>query len=132
MASSSTKYTRVRTHIEVSRASDYSDPLVETTLTDTTEPTRYHYLEVLSSTSATVVDLAPYGVVEDVIIHNRDGTNFVDVTYRNTANGANDNITRIKAGKTASLGSTITIANDLSIDADTADCECVVVILGTV
>lgn len=128
---SSTKYLRRRTVVELSRSTDYSSPIYKEEHTETLTPTRHKILEILAVTGGLTIDLAEFGTITDIEIVNRDGTNFVDTTHRNTPGGATDQNTRINAGQSVKLGP-VTPGNDLVLTADTADCECIVEIYGTV
>lgn len=132
MGSSSDKYYKVEKRVIISRNSDYSDPIHDYTYTDKATITRHMANEVLAVTGGLTYDLAPMGTIKDCIISNLDDTNYVDVTFRNTANSATDNKVRILAGKSVNLGDTITPGNDLVLTADTADCECRIEVVGTV
>jgi len=133
MASSSTKYLRTTIRTELSRSNDYSNPIDDTSVIVEDTPTRClinH--EFLAATGGTTIDLSPFGTVTQVIIRNRDTTNYVDVTYRTAAGGATDQNNRVYDHTPVTLGHGVTVASDLVFTANTADCECVVTVFGTV
>lgn len=133
MATSSTKYLRTTIRNELSRSSDYSNPIEDTTYTAEDTPTRHianH--EFLAATGGTTIDLSPFGTVTQVLIMNLDKTNYVDVQFRTAAGGATDNIVRVYDHTPVMLGHGITVANDLIFTANTAACECVLTVFGTV
>ncbi len=135
MATSSTKYVRKTVIIEASRNSDYSSPINGadgSKYVEEYKPHEFEKREVLAVTSAgTTIDLGMYTTIEDIVIYNHDDTNFVTATFRTNANGANNNIVEVEFGRSVNLGRRVTVANDLVLIADTADCECTVEIYGT-
>lgn len=126
----STKYVTIKTVVSVSRNSDYSDPYLTDTLTETFTCTRYRKGEVNAATGGTTVDLGEFDSVTKVVITNRDDTNFVEVVSRNTSGGASDMTIRVGPGTTETLGTAITPASDLVLTADSAACECIVEVYG--
>ena len=134
MATSSTKYLRKRTIIEISRSSNYSDPIEgPTTITEEYQVTRYKKQEYLAATGGTTVDLSEFGTIQDLVIYNRDSTNYVDTTHRTgtTAGTAQAQSARIDASKAVSLGD-VTPGNDLILTANSADCEVIIEVWGSV
>ena len=91
---------------------------------------------VLVTTGGKTIELGQFTTVKDVLVVNMDPTNFLDATFRNTANGANDNIVRVEAAYDTShptwrfLGA-MTPANDLVLAADTADVNAWIYVFGT-
>ena len=134
MAVSSTKYLRIKTVVELSRNSDYSSPLASYTHTAESTPTRYlTRFEVLAPNSGhRVLDLAQFGTITQVIVHNRDTTNFAMAAWKCADGGTDDMYAKILAGQTIMIGAGLTIANDLLLWADTAACELTVSLFGTV
>lgn len=131
MAVSSRKYFRKVTRFEIARNPDYSDVLEAFELSEEYEITRYKRLEFLAGTGGDEVALDPFGAVEDIIILNRDASNFVDTTHRTTPGGATDQNTRVDAKKAVSLGD-VTPATSITLTANGADVECEVLVVGTV
>lgn len=133
MATSSTKYARITTRLELSRNSDYSDPIEAYEHEDTFTPTRHAArVEFLALTTGSTIDLSAFGAITQVVAHNRDSANYVDVKFRNTPGGVVDYMyVRIQAGGIVMLGSALTIADDILFTANTADCEVCLTILGT-
>lgn len=132
MATSSVKYLRKTTRIEVARDSGYADPILDEEIVEEYEITRYKAVELLAATGGgTVLDLSEFGTIEDIIVHNRDGTNYVDTAHDTAPGGATDNEARVDAGKSVSLGDA-TPGSDLTLIANGAACEVTVYVLGTV
>lgn len=133
MATSSTKYLRKRTRIELSRNADYSDPIEdnEGEIVEEYQVTRYKKQEYLAATAGTTIDLSEFGTIEDLIVYNRDSTNYVSTTHRTAAGAATDQNTRVDGGKSVSLGD-VTPGSDLVLTANGAACEVVIEVYGTV
>lgn len=93
---------------------------------------RYEMREVTAAiSSGTAIDLGSYTTVNNVIVKNKDTTNYVSATFRTTGGGSNDQVLRIPAGGFVALGSALTIASDVTLTANTAPCACEVLISGT-
>jgi hypothetical protein len=124
-------YARIRVRAEYSKNADYSSPKIDHEFTSQeTTPSKYDFREVSAGTGGTTVDLGAYTTIDDCIIHNLDSTNYVDATFRNTANGATDNIIRVDKGAILSVGE-LTVANDLVLTANGAAVNCEILLLGT-
>lgn len=122
-------YAKIVTQITYSANSDYSSPEMTETFTQETEPSFFDKKKVQVATGGTTVDLGHFNSVADCIIHNNDESNYVDITFYDSANSPTVNTVRVEAGQTRSLGE-ITVANDLVLTADTAACYVEIVIFG--
>ena len=132
MATSTTKYLKIERTVLLSRSNTYGSPIFEQTHTEEIEVTRYKKMEILAATGGTTVDLSEFGAIDKIIVSNRDATNYVEGTFRNTSNGSNDNILRAEAGESFDTGGAITVANDIVLTANSAAVECILEVYGTV
>lgn len=126
-------YAKIEAKLTVSEASGYS-PVKGESRFDPYESgastLKHMVVQTNAATAGTTIDLAPFTSIANVLIKNKDATNYVQATFRTTGGGANDQILRIPAGAIVMLGSAITIASDLVLTANTAACVCEVAILG--
>ena len=131
-----TDYARLRLSLEVSDASDYSRPRISG-FEVTAVPDEYRVGEVIevATTPGQTYTLSHLASLTDLIIKNLDTTNYVTVTWRSVANTAGspssvDNICRLAAGKMMILND-VTVANNLTLVADTAALLVEISYLGT-
>ena len=127
-------YAKLLVQAVFSKASGYDPPFEEfnkpATLYAST-PDEVDHREVECDTGAgTSIVTSTYTSVDYAIIFNRDGTNYVTVTFRSAGNSAVDNIVRVAAGKILIL-TDITVANNITIAANSAVVECELWIVGT-
>lgn len=87
--------------------------------------------ECRADTGGTTIDLGSFTTVTQILIKNKDASNYVDCVFRTTGGGSNDMSLRVPAGSFIATGTTITIANDLVVTANTADVNLLVCIIGT-
>lgn len=132
MASSAEKYVRATLRLEAARNSDYTGPIFDESVIEETTPTAPIVIPgILATTGGLTLDLGMYATsIANIIVHCRDSTNYVDGTFRTTANGSNDNILRAVAGGFFATGGPVTVANDLVLTANGASCEVDVYIFG--
>lgn len=130
MSTSSTKYLRKRTRVEISRSADYSDPVEDNEYVDEYTVGAYQKVELLASTATTGVDLSPFAAIDDLVIKNRDTTNYVDTEHKTPPGAGTFQHSRVAGGKSISLGS-VTPSGSLALTANGAPCEIVVEIYGT-
>jgi hypothetical protein len=125
-------YSRLSVAYTYSENSDYSAPKLKTNLDNYTSSASTHYevqyREV--GTSAETLEMGGFTAVEHVVIKNKDATNYVTCTWDSAGNGSTDNIIRIAAGKFAVIPD-LTPGSDLILTANTAACDCEVIVVGT-
>lgn len=92
---------------------------------------RYEIRDVLALTAGTTIELGMYTDIRNIIIKNKDASNYVQATFRTTGGGSNNQVLRVLAGNIIALGGAITLANDLILTANTADVACDVCVIGT-
>jgi hypothetical protein len=92
---------------------------------------RYAIFDVLAATGGTTVDLGSFTTVTQILVKNKDSSNYVTATFRTTGGGSNDQVLRAVAGSFIATGSVVTVANDLVLTANTAAVACEVCIIGT-
>ena len=92
---------------------------------------RYEIRDVLAATTGTTIALGAYTTVTQIVIKNKDASNYVEATFRTTGGAANNQVLRIPAGGFVACGSAITVASDLVLTANTAAVPCDVLIVGT-
>jgi hypothetical protein len=90
----------------------------------------YEVRKVSAATGGTTIDLAAYASISNILIKNKDGTNYVEATFRTTGGGSNDQVLRCPAGSIVMTGSAVTVANDLVLTAHSAAVACEVCIIG--
>jgi hypothetical protein len=126
-------YAKIELKLTVSEASGYS-PIQGETRFDPYESgaatLKWHIVQLSAATGGTTLDLAPYTTVYNILIKNKDATNYVQATFRTTGGGSNDQVLRCLAGQVLALGSAITVASDLVLAANSAACVCEVAVLG--
>lgn len=110
-------YVRIKTIIEASEASDYSNPYVKETMSYelTPDETKWEKIQINTGTAQTY-DLSNFSTITSVIIHNTDATNFVTASWYRTlgsqapgatgfgfvdGGGSADTITDLNAGSEA-------------------------------
>lgn len=92
---------------------------------------RYEIRDVSAATAGTTVELGMYSTVTNILIKNKDASNYVQATFRTTGGGSNDQVLRATAGSVIATGSAITVASDLVLTANTSAVACEVCIIGT-
>jgi hypothetical protein len=125
-------YLKLTTRIELADNAALNPVKIDETYDFTVRPDESLKTTINAQTGGSTLDLANFTTVRECVISNLDNQttgNYVDVTFRNTANGVNDNIVRIEAGTTRSLGE-LTVANDLLLTANTAAVKCEVFVAG--
>ena len=124
-------YARLRLFLEYSTASDYSRAKTHgIEVTATPDEGRLSDGPYEGGTSAQTYTLSHLASLTDLVIYNAGPTNFVTVTWRSAGNSAVDNIVRLSAGK-AMLLTDVTVANNLTLQANTAAVEVEISYLGT-
>ena len=125
-------YSKLNVSVTYSENSDYSAPKLKTRLDpfESTSSTHYEvqYREV--GTSAETLELGGFTTIEYLVVKNKDATNYVTATFDSAGNSTVDNILRVAAGKILVL-TDVTPGSDLILQANTAACDCEVVIVGT-
>ena len=138
---SARKYFKLTAQIEAALNSDYSNPLPGWPVEITSEWESHKvfaFTGLLADTTGITVDLGivdtaqDVGTVEDIIIVNKDTTNYVSAKVRTDASSTNDVILKCNPGRVLILGSDITEGNDLILTANTAAVECDVYVIGKV
>jgi hypothetical protein len=127
-------YLQVTVSVKVSESSSFASPKAQTTF-DAYEPGAgtypYEVRKVSAATGGTTIDLGMYTTVNNIIVKNKDTTNYVEATFRTTGGAANNQVLRATAGALLMTGSAITVASDLVLTANTAAVMCEVCIFGT-
>jgi hypothetical protein len=127
-------YAKIEAKLTVSEAASYSPVQKETTF-DAYESgaatLQADVTQIKAPTTGILVDLVKYVAITNILIKNKDATNYVEATFRTTGGAGNDQVLRIPAGGIVMLGSAITVANDLTLTANTAACWCEIGIIGT-
>ena len=127
-------YQRTVVQVKLADSSDFTDSPKDF-LPDNYEPAtatfRHEIREVTAVTGGTTIELGMYTTVTNIIVKNRDATNYVEATFRTTGGGANSQVLRAAAGQIIATGTAITLTNDLILTANTASVACDVCIIGT-
>src|SRR3990167_5061000 len=113
-------YKEITVKARFSSAANY-DPEVpyEPTVYDTGSGTyKYEIRYVSAATAGTTIELGMYATVTNILLKNKDATNYVELTFRTTGGGANNQVLRVPAGSFAATGSAVTVANDLVLTAN--------------
>lgn len=87
--------------------------------------------ECRADTGGTTIDLGAFTTVTQMLIKNKDSTNYVTVTFRTTGGGGNDQVLNLPAGSFVATGSLITLASDLVVTANSSDVNLLVCLVGT-
>ncbi len=120
-------YARVRTILEHSEASDYSNPTLIEEFTSTATPTKKLAIEISAATGGTTVETGTFTTISHCVIENEDATNFVEVEF--------DYDSATRKVKVVADSHTVLQAldptADITITADTAACVCEVWLFGT-
>lgn len=124
-----TEYRKLSVGVLVSDNADLSSPSVLASVayepTAVGQSARY---TVSAATGGTTVDLGAFASVAQVVVKNKDTTNYVTLVTT-TDSGSASNSHKIAAGKLEVL-SDVKVSGDLLLTANTAACECEVIILG--
>lgn len=125
-------YLKVRLGIRCFSDADSSVKLFDTSSWEeyALTPDEVVHMKVEAATTGTTVTTSIYSSVTLVAIQNDDSTNYVTATFRTAGNSSTDNIVRIPAGGFL-LVTDFTAANNLVLTANTAECNCRVIIAGT-
>lgn len=125
-----TYYTQAVLQFVTSENSDYTSPAMYNTPFSytTTAPAQFVTYTKACTTSGTTIELSNFASVLGVVVRNKDTANYVDVawTYSATASKA-----KVPAGAWMFIPTPVTIANDLTITANTATVDCDLIIIGT-
>jgi hypothetical protein len=127
-------YAKISVSGVYSENSDYSNPRLRTAFDayESTTATQYMaYLQGIGFGSAEVLDMSAFTTIESVMIHNKDTTNYVTVTFLSAGNSAVPNILRLAAGKHLVLSDVTPHATAFTVQANTAACDLEVVVFGT-
>lgn len=122
-------YARSRLTAIHSASSDYSSPTTSISYEATSAVvTKTWTTRVQATTGGVTLDLANFTTVYEVIVKNLDTTNYVDVgwTYASATSKA-----KVPPGEWMRIPTPVTIANDLTLTANTASCYCEVTITAT-
>jgi hypothetical protein len=92
---------------------------------------RVMVLEIRADSAGTTIGLGAFTTVTQILIKNKDATNYTTATFRTTGGGANDQVLNIPVGSFVATGSLITVASDLVLTGNGADTNCLVCIIGT-
>ena len=126
-----TDFAKVSLALTVSDNSDYSAPYVAPTIdNDTFTPTTimgpFKVSVTTSSTPILNLDAFTAASAARLVIKNHDATNYVSVTCR-LMGDADDAVLRVLPGHITAV--VIDPVTDLTMDANTAACECTVAVL---
>lgn len=128
-------YAKLRVGLTYSENSDYSTPRLNAFLDPFTSTTVTHYETQLRTvgTSAETIELGGFTAIQAIVVKNKDTTNYVDVVWTYTDGAAADttNKTRVVAGGLLVICGTAKVASDMTLTANTAACDCEILILGT-
>lgn len=127
-------YMRTTFRVEFSDASTYS-PLIGDFAPAAYEPGSgtYRWLihDVKAATGGVTIDLGQFTTVTNILIKNKDSSNYVSATFRTPGGGSNDQVLKVLPGQLIATG-TVTVANDLVLTANTAAVACYICIIGTI
>ena len=125
-----TDYLKEVTNVRVSASSDYSNPYIETSQwpNETLTPTYAELRKLRAQVAGTTVETGPFATITKFRVYNAGPTNFVTVTW--TSTGASSHSQKVPVGTNLSIPD-VTPTTDPVITADTADCDCWVLIAGT-
>lgn len=125
-----TDYARVSLTARFSEQSDFSDRILDRFVEyEPSSPALYSDQVVSAALAGTTVDLGAFTTIKYLVVHNRDTTNFVTAVYRSAGGAAANQTQKILAGQLLLLPD-VTPANDIVLSADTAICECEIIIVG--
>lgn len=124
-------YARLRLMLERSAASDYSRPKTHSVeMTMTPDESRICD-EIEVATAGQTYTLSHLSSLSDLLIYNKDTTNYLTVAYTSVGTAGTATI-KIAAGKTMLIpGSDITASGNLTLTANTAAVEVEISYLGT-
>lgn len=125
------EYVRLSLVVDHSQVADYVPPEQRQAMTTELTPDKVFHSRLLCATGGTTVTTSGLTSVTAFIVHNRDATNYVDVTWTSAANGATPNIARIIAGAAPLQVTDLTVASNIVVTADTLACICDVWVFGT-
>ena len=115
-----------------SKSSDYSDPVTSFTPTAyTVTPDEYFHCEIEAATSSgTALNTSILDTPTLVAIKNNDATNYVTATFGKTGSSSADTSIRI-AAKGYLVMTDFVATHNLTLVANSAECECEVFIVAT-
>ena len=117
-----------------SKNTDYSDPSAKFRGSAyTAAPDEYMHVEIQADTSPVTLTTSHLASATGLIIKNNDPTNYVIAKWRSAeydGSAVKDNQLRVAAGGFV-VTTDFTTANGLVLTANTAACECEVLIFGT-
>jgi len=124
-------YSKVELSSVYSASSDYSNPVARfMPAAYAVTPDEFVHLQIQADTGGTAVTTSTLSAATALIVKNLDGTNYVTATFRSAGNSSTDNIIRIAAGAFLVV-SDFTVANNLTLTANSAAVNCDVFIVGT-
>jgi hypothetical protein len=118
---------------EVSSSSDYGTPYIappKWVETLTPDEAIYHARIEAALTPGTAINTSVLTSCTLLSVRNLDATNYVTLTWRSAGNSGVDNIVRIQPGDIAHIQD-VTAATNPTLVANTAACNCEVLVLGT-
>lgn len=126
-------YANLALSVRYGEVSDYSDGLLARNVSSSSTTVDEQEARVITAlTTGTTLDLGHFTTIEYVMVKNKDATNYVTAKCVSAVPAdPSDFVTqKIPAGKFIVL-TDLTVAGDLLLTADTADCDCEVIIIGT-
>lgn len=121
-------YARFRLLTEISEATDYSNSYIQKELTDTFGPAEVRYQKIETDTGGTTLTISNFAAINAFWVYNTDSTNFVTLVYDSAGSASNE--VKLSAGEFF-YTSDVNRGTNPSLTADTAACECIVVLVGT-
>lgn len=114
-----TRYCRFKAVLEVSAASDYSNPRLHKISETNTAAEWQVSTELAAATGGTSFDASLYDAANNLLVENLDGTNFVTVVYRTNSGSTTDQTQKVLKGDCAKI-TDFDPATAVTITADTA------------
>lgn len=126
-----TDYARSKPVFEHSIYSDYRTKKTDVGDFEYYETTPAHVWRgtVLAETGGQTVTLSIFTAITELIVKNLDATNYVNLAY--TGSDDNSNILKISANEDWIKISDVKTGTNLTLTANTANCECEIIVSGT-